>query len=814
MAVSPAPGGFAASEKLRKAYLRDLARIESDAAQSLVATYQTALDRITRDLDAKLGALHALMLQGEDPAAALTRVMILDEQRAFVKSQIDRFATSAATTLDSAGISAAHAGIAASSAELAGLGSDIFAPNQGLIEQIAARSAPGTALATHLGGMSEQVAQSVMSELVQGAISGTNPRVVQARIQGALAEPVPHLQTLVRTETLGAAREAQLETYRANRDVVKGWIWNAQQDRRTCAVCWSKNGSEHSLAEQFSTHPNCRCTPVARTITYDEILGEKTGITETSPQPFNGDSVFRRQPYDVRLAVLGPSKYAAYESGQLPDLSVLVARTTHPKWGPGLRERTLGELGLPRVLAVNLEGEAGLDARILQAAKGRVRQARRDEPAITRALRGGVEGTGGKLEGLKYRVKDAESLARKVKTEMSDYAARIPPVAIGIDDAIGMMGDVNRYTVILPLDGYTDGVASVVGRLRAEGYTFPEKKWKNTWAPGSPYRGLNTRMVSPDGTPIEVQFHTRESFDTKMASHKPYEEARKDTTTPQRREQLNREMAEAAAKVTPPPGWEQIMAPPTGTRAAARPSIDVLDANAFGKYSYEAWESDTWRDNGVPVLDRLQTDFGYDAKPRVISRKEFDAIASKTRIGRLYRGLGDTDELSATTMIRDFKHGKLYAGKGVHGNGTYATPDREIAFSYAREAAEDYGKSHGSIMHFTISDDARVLDIDDLRLAGRRDVKKDGKWIQEDAPDGKYAREYAAWEAAVKKAMGNYPRPEIYTLITANPSYFAMAKGYDVIRISFPNGNPPYYIILNRGKVIIRDAEDRVRITE
>lgn len=567
MASNPTAGiAYADSERARVAYLERLARVESDAAARMRQEYAVAMRRVEERLTAALERAGALIEQGASPLAAMTQATMLDQQRQFIRSEMQRFGESAAGPFADSVNAATDLGITHAMQQLSGVTANVFAPNRQTIMQMAARTAPGTALRDHVYQMGDRVGEQITSDLLSGAMLGENPRVIASRIRSTLDSVVPHLNTLVRTETLGAARQGQLDTYGANSDVVTGWIWDAAQDRRTCAVCWAQNGTEHELREPFASHPNCRCTPLPRLKTYDEILGTSGKFKDDGPKPFSGDDVFRKQPANVQLAVLGPSKYAAYASGKLPTISRLVGQTHHRKWGPGLRERTLGELGLPRVLATNLRGSIGMDMRIARAARLRVARARRDEPAITRALRSSVKVTDGKLTGLEYRVKEVDSLSRKIKTEINDFASGDPPIMIGIDTAVAKMADVNRYTVILPPGSYVHGVTQMVEQLGARGYTFPIDRWKNTWEPGKPYRGLNTTMVGPDGTRIEVQFHTQQSFDTKMASHEPYEEARKDTTTPERRKQLNEEMAAAAAAIDPPTGWKRIMQPPARLR--------------------------------------------------------------------------------------------------------------------------------------------------------------------------------------------------------------------------------------------------------
>ena len=109
---------------------------------------------------------------------------------------------------------------------------------------------------------------------------------------------------------------------------------------------------------------------------------------------------------------------------------------------------------------------------------------------------------------------------------------------------------------------YAQGVQSTVRDLEAKGYKFDDTRWKNTWAQGNSYRGLNTTVKTPDGRSVELQFHTQESFDTKQANHEDYETARKSETPAETVDMLNERMAGRADAVTPPPGALDLTEPP------------------------------------------------------------------------------------------------------------------------------------------------------------------------------------------------------------------------------------------------------------
>ena len=89
------------------------------------------------------------------------------------------------------------------------------------------------------------------------------------------------------------------------------------------------------------------------------------------------------------------------------------------------------------------------------------------------------------------------------------------------------LADVVRYTIILDPEDYVEQIRSVITALS-------EKNWKiyalkNYWTnDGFPYNGVNTKFKNPRNYRIEIQFHTKESFDVKMSKedHDLYEQRR------------------------------------------------------------------------------------------------------------------------------------------------------------------------------------------------------------------------------------------------------------------------------------------------
>jgi len=173
------------------------------------------------------------------------------------------------------------------------------------------------------------------------------------------------------------------------------------------------------------------------------------------------------------------------------------------------------------------------------------------ESGVTTATRGIVEGAGGEMRGLQWRLKGQESLARKLMTYNKNQGTPLP---IMLAEEIN---DVIRYTGVFASEVYSAQVAAVVAQMEAEGYKV--LLTKNKWGDNG-YRGLHYIFRSPTKHKFELQFHTKKSIFVKEEfSHPLYEEMRSVLTSEARISEIEKILLKEWSKVTPPPGWEQFI---------------------------------------------------------------------------------------------------------------------------------------------------------------------------------------------------------------------------------------------------------------
>jgi len=166
------------------------------------------------------------------------------------------------------------------------------------------------------------------------------------------------------------------------------------------------------------------------------------------------------------------------------------------------------------------------------------------EPNVTSGLVNMAARNGGFLLGLQHRLKTQDSLTRKLFSKSVQKG--LTPEQYG-----AKLGDTLRYTMVAPPGDLATGTQNVLDDYRRRGYLV---EVENTWGlPDATYRGINTN-ITKDGKTFEVQFHTQQSFDVKMAQHDLYDTARSTTSSPEAKAAANAQMEANMKTLVFPPG--------------------------------------------------------------------------------------------------------------------------------------------------------------------------------------------------------------------------------------------------------------------
>jgi len=199
------------------------------------------------------------------------------------------------------------------------------------------------------------------------------------------------------------------------------------------------------------------------------------------------------------------------------------------------------------------------DKILLPAADRLIACAKSEEPKVTPVLKSTAAKYNGELSGLPFKFKSKDSLVRKARSRIDrqrlDAINEGKEMAVDIPKLVWTTTDALRYTVLLPTETYTTGVKEAMAEFKKIG--MEAKELKNFWPGGDNYQGINDvfgikSSNSPSGWLLfEVQFHTPESFDSKMNSHHYYETFRT-THDPDEKIRNWQELCAAARRVPVP----------------------------------------------------------------------------------------------------------------------------------------------------------------------------------------------------------------------------------------------------------------------
>jgi SPP1 gp7 family putative phage head morphogenesis protein len=199
----------------------------------------------------------------------------------------------------------------------------------------------GSPLSTLLDKLGPQAARDIGRALTTGLVLGRNPNEIARDMRRSAALTRYRAESIARTEIHRAAREATRRRFEDNSDVVAGWIWHSAHNRSTCPACWAMHGTFHKVDERLAGHVRCRCAMIPQTKTWEELgLGE--GLEDTRVTVPLGSDLFAQLSDAEKAAILGPSKFAMYKSGDFV-LSDFAHLDKNKRWGDSWREASIAQ---------------------------------------------------------------------------------------------------------------------------------------------------------------------------------------------------------------------------------------------------------------------------------------------------------------------------------------------------------------------------------------------------------------------------------------------------------------------------------------
>ncbi len=180
--------------------------------------------------------------------------------------------------------------------------------------------------------LSEQAVASMNTALRVGIAGGQNPTEVAQRmvngVEGAFNGGIGRATVIARTEILDAHREASFQSRKENADILEGWTWHAELDsNRTCISCIAQHGTTHPVDEPGPLdHHQGRCTALPKTLSWKDL-----GFDIDEPEDLDiqtGEDWFNNLPEEKQRAILGPTRYEAWQDGRFPINQWSQRRTT------------------------------------------------------------------------------------------------------------------------------------------------------------------------------------------------------------------------------------------------------------------------------------------------------------------------------------------------------------------------------------------------------------------------------------------------------------------------------------------------------
>lgn len=338
--------------------------LEDAATERLTQSYTLIYNRLRTEQDALMLEVANLRAQGKEPSRG--QIERMKRYRSLIRQtqdELGKFAVVIESEVRRNGPGAATIG-----AELAEAATREAIPAQAQASVMATFTRLDAAAIEALTGaldetsplwtqtlarFGDEAARNIGNTLVTGLAAGWNPKRMAREMTNAWGVPLTDALRIARTETLRAYRAATLATYRQNPHIIRGWIWTAALDARTCMACVALHGTRFGPEESLDDHPNGRCTAVPETVSWRD-LGIDLDEPEWIPRPGDGERWFEGLDEATQRAMMGPSKFAAWQDGAIT-LRDLIGQRDDPDWG-----RTFSEASLVGILGDDAEQYKGV----------------------------------------------------------------------------------------------------------------------------------------------------------------------------------------------------------------------------------------------------------------------------------------------------------------------------------------------------------------------------------------------------------------------------------------------------------------------
>jgi SPP1 gp7 family putative phage head morphogenesis protein len=202
------------------------------------------------------------------------------------------------------------------------------APSAALSAIVTAQPMSGHTMKAWFEGLSRGVGRAIDARIQQGMLDGDTIGTITKDLVPLLRDGMTgDAVKIARTATNHVSNHARQATLRENADVVKGWVFVATLDNRTCPICGPLDGQEFPVGEGPipPRHPNCRCTASPLLKSFRELglpfkefePADRASMNGVVPAKVTYRKWLRQQPHTVQNQVLGATRAKLWRGNKI-----------------------------------------------------------------------------------------------------------------------------------------------------------------------------------------------------------------------------------------------------------------------------------------------------------------------------------------------------------------------------------------------------------------------------------------------------------------------------------------------------------------
>lgn len=315
----------------------ELEKLLADTDIGMIAAWVSAWDELSYQFEAALADLYMQATNGRLTGTVVGRNLRLREALSQAAVKLDELANdarvSAASAAEQAALNALQTQFEAVMAQMpddqvSGLTRNWTRVNADALAAIVKRTSER--IHSQFYPLSSEAVKAMKGSLVRGIAVGDNPRAVAKdmlrRAEMNFNGGLNRAMVIARTEILDAHRGAGKAAEQGNADVLKGWMWLATLDTKTCPSCLGMHGTEHPLEDDGPIdHHQGRCDRLPLTKSWREL-----GFNIDEPPSIipSGEDWFNSLTPDAQLRMMGPTRLELLRSGAISFQDLSTVRKT------------------------------------------------------------------------------------------------------------------------------------------------------------------------------------------------------------------------------------------------------------------------------------------------------------------------------------------------------------------------------------------------------------------------------------------------------------------------------------------------------